>query len=270
MKALGIVALIVIGLIVVGCTSTTSNPTLAVTVTPGHGRPPFDVTITARCSVDGGTYALSINGAAAIESDSGVFTETVKSAPWNYTVTWEKHGSTASYSGSVVVENKPPIIRKPWINVGWSVSPYTPVTIDMRYSAELKTGINDPDGDTWTVDSVVIKCDNKRKNDTLFFPTMFTVEKFHVDSGNGCSTHDIYPAAVWFPAYTATKYTSSPRLPKYPWQFGGPLAGYVRAQTAPTTAFREQEATITITASDEFGASTTKSFRIHIKHYMGP
>ena len=263
-----------------GCNIGKVSPFLIITATPNGGHPPFSPVITAVCSAEGGAYTLTEEGKQPILSTDGVFTVTVDSWPYKATVTWTDGHRVARATVHVELIDQPPVIRRPWITGTYGV-PFWRTLIDLRYDGgRFHDGpcITDPDGDAWKVTSITVQCENKEEPDTLFYPSIYGIKEFHVDGSSGCNTVDIYPAAVWYPGYTAG-IDDDTGLPfsissQDGWFWDSEREqywsrGYPVLEDFTSPLFRAQNATITITAEDDLGKSTTESFIFPIIAYSG-
>jgi len=272
MKAISRLALIGLAVSLVlltGCLFPTTDNQLSVSVTPSSGHPPFAVTVTAQ-DKGGGTYTYEATGEAAVQTTERSYQTVVHEWPWKCAVEWTDGDSVAQATACVELVDEPPVIREPWISCVYGV-PFMRTQIDLRYGSEdsLHYGpcITDPEGDEWMVTSITVQCDSKDDPDTLFYPSIYGIEEFHVDAGSGCDTIDVYPAAIWYPGYTAEIDTVT-GLPFSLSEYDGDR-GYPVLKDFTSPLFRAQNATITITVEDEFGASTTESFIIPIIAYSG-
>lgn len=259
-----------------GCNISKVSPILTITTNPPSGHPPFSITITAACSVEGGTYTLTEEGKQPVSSNDGVFNANVIGWPYKATVTWTKGDSVVEATVGVKLADQPPVIRRPWIAGTYGI-PFWRTLIDLRYSGEdhMHYGpcITDPEGDAWEVTAIIVQCDNKDEPDTLFYPSIYGIKEFHVDSGSGCDTKDIYPVAIWYPGYTAEidSVTGLPfSISQKDGKSGAGDRGYPVLKHFTSPLFRAQDATITITAEDEYGKSTTASYIVSIMAYNGP
>jgi len=276
MKAILRLALIGLASLVLltGCLFPTTDNQLSVTVNPSSGHPPFAVTVTAQ-DKGGGTYTFEATGEAAFPTTERSYQTVVKDYPWKCAVEWTDGNSVAQATARVELVDEPPVIQRPWICGTYGV-PFMRTQIDLRYADEdhLHYGpcITDPEGDDWTVTSITVQCDSKDEPDTLFYPSIYGIKEFHVDAGSGCDTIDVYPAAIWYPGYTAEidTVTGLPfSLSTQDGKSGDGDRGYPVLKHFTSPLFRAQNATITITVEDEFGASTTESFIIPIIAYRG-
>lgn len=266
MKWIVRVGLFGIGLVIAllalsGCSVT--PPPFEVVVTPDSGHPPFAVTVTAQ-DMSGGTYTYEVTGMAAVQSTENVFKTVVHEWPWQCVVTWQDGDNVEHATVHVGLNNVGPTINRPLLDGKkdlWYGVPLERILVDCNYHEEdplypgylpVVTGIKDPDGDSWTLTALTIKCDLQDAPDMLFYPP-YRPGEVHADG--------IENAAIWYPTYTGvTELISGLPYPPYPEQ-GYPWNPCLN-NGVPTMP--PQDATITITAEDQFGASTTKTFRIPI------
>lgn len=232
-------------------------------VTPDSGHPPFAVTITAP-DKGGGTYTYEATGEAAVQSTDRSYQTVVHEWPWQCRVTWTDGDSVAQATAHVALNNVGPTINRPLLDGKsdlWYGVPLERILIDCNYHEEaplwpgyrpVVTGIKDPEGDRWTLIALDIKCDLQSPSDTLFYPP-YRPGVFHADG--------IDNAAVWYPTYIGpTEQISKLPYPPYP-EMGYPFDPCLDNGVPKMPS---QMATITITAEDEFGARTTKSFTIPV------
>jgi len=234
-----------------------------VEVTPDNGHPPFAVTITAQ-DMGGGTYTYEATGEAAVQSTARSYQTVVHEWPWECRVTWTDGDSVAEATAHVALNNVGPTINRPLLDGKtdlWYGVPLDRILIDCRYHEEdplwpgyrpVITGIKDPDGDAWTLTALSVKCALQSDSDTLFYPP-YMPGVYHADG--------IDNAAIWYPTYVAPIELIS-KLPYPPY----PETGYPWDPCLNNGGSKmpSQTAVITITATDEFGASTTKRFTIPI------
>ena len=247
---------------------------LMVMVTPDSGHPPFEVTITAQ-DKGGGTYTFEPTGQAAVTSEDRSYETVVNEWPWECAVTWTDGDSVAKATVRVALVNEPPTIRQPWMAGSYGV-PFWRTLLDFRFHGAScgspAKGITDPEGDDWEVTSITIQCEYNDEPDTLFYPSIFGIKEFYVDASSECNTIEVYPAAIWYPGYVA-EIQSGSGLPFSISKKDGKSVdgdrGYPVLNPFVSPLFRAQDATITVTAEDSFGASSTESFIIHIIAYTG-
>ena len=269
-----IAALIVMAVLFVSLTGCLIEPrpiaetTLNAFLSPSTGHPAFETAVIVE-DKDGGTYTYEATGQAAVQSAENEFKTIVDQYPWECVVTWTDGVDVATTTVRAGLENEGPVVNKPRI-IGWQGIPGSRTMVDCRYWADFnkETGIYDPEGDDWTMTSLVIKCENNNKPDTMFYPSIYGIKEFHVDVNTGCDTKDVYPAAIWYPTYTA----AIDKDTKLPYSLRGHDGVAETGYPAVKKSFRlplqrKQEATITISAEDEYGASTTRTFTISIKAY---
>ena len=131
-------------------------PILTVTTDPSSIHPPDEVIIEAVCSQDGGTFTLSVEREAPVESAEGVFTAAVDDWPWKATATWTDGDSVAEATVRVTLENETVVAHGLWSEP--NTYPDRELTeFDMRYISRgctgsgepvFYTGFEDPDGDS--------------------------------------------------------------------------------------------------------------------------
>jgi len=241
-------------------------PSLTAFLSPSTGHPDFKTAVIVE-DKDGGTYTYEATGQAAVQSAENEFKTIVDQYPWKCVVTWTDGIDVATTTVRAGLENEGPVVNKPRI-IGWQGIPGSRTMVDCRYWSDKGTGIYDPEGDDWTMTNLVIKCDENTKPDTMFYPSIYGIKDFHVDVNTGCDTKDIYPAAIWYPTYAA----AIEGVSNLPYSLRGHDGVAETGYPAVKKSFRlplqrKQEATITISAEDEYGASTTRIFTIPIKAY---
>ena len=241
---------------------------LAGYLSPSSGHPDFDTTVIMKET--GGTFLYEVTGHDAVTSNENTFDTTVDAWPWSCKITWQLGDDIKTLTLTPTLVNSPPVIRKPRINGAfglWKAWPYEQTTVLLNYSNDAQgheTGISDPDGDSWTITAFKIVCDsNDGEADTLFYPSRYGVLQYHVDSQEGCRAEDVYPAAVWYPTYIAELGENG--LP----ESITPLPWYELLASFVTQTLRWQYATMTVTAEDALGASSTKEFSIPIDAVIG-
>jgi len=254
-------------LIVAGCQfGVPIDPVVAPLVgrlSPSRGHPEFDTTVSIEKT--GGTFLYEVTGHDPVPSNSNTFDTTVDAWPWSCKVTWIQGDEVKIVTLTPTLVNSPPVIRKPRINGAfglWKAWPYDKTTVFLNYQNDHlghETGISDPDGDEWTLTGLEIKCDLNDEADTLFYPSRYGVEQYHIDNKSGCGARDVYPAAVWFPMYTAAEFSDN-GLPKSP----APIPWYELLAMSVRKTVRWQNAELTITAEDCFGESSTERFLLPI------
>jgi hypothetical protein len=132
-----------------------SIPILTITTNPTSIHPPGNVTITAVCSQEGGTYTLAVEGEDPVESTEGVFVATVDGWLWFAIITWTDGDSVAETAVRVALENETVVPHGLWTEPN-NYPDQGLVLIDLRYLEHgclngmpvSYTGFEDPDGDT--------------------------------------------------------------------------------------------------------------------------
>jgi len=261
--ALLMVSALIVLLIVQGCQiGEPIEPvigSLVGSLSPSRGHPTFDTTVIIQKS--GGTFMYEVTGHDPVESSENTFDTTVDTWPWTCKVTWRHGDEVKTLMLTPTLVNSPPVIRKPRIGGAfglWKAWPFEETTVFLNYQNDNfghETGISDPDGDSWTLTGLEIKCDLNDYADTLFYPSRYGVEQYHIDQGEGCDAKDVYPAVVWYPMYIATE-SSNNGFPKSLTD----LAGYEIVEKSVGKTTRWQNATITVTAEDQYGAVSTGRF----------
>jgi len=236
-------------------------------VSPSSVHPDAEVSVIAE-KKDGGTYTFEPTGQAAVQSSENILKTIVGEYPWKCVVTWTDGISVATATVRVSLENEGPIINKPRLSFGWQGIPPYRTLIDCRYWADDETGIRDPEGDDWTMTGLVVQCSRNSDPDSLFYPSIYGIKEYHVDMGSGCDTIDVYPGAIWYPSYVA-ELDEATGLPLSLSTDDCGKKGYTRVKHYTMPTRRAQTATITISAEDEYGASTTKVFTLPIRSYDG-
>ena len=242
-------------------------------LSPSRGHPDFDTTVIIQKT--GGTYLYEVTGHDPVTSTENTFDTTVDAWPWSCKVTWMQGDEIGTLTLTPTLVNSPPTIRQPWMAGGYAV-PFWRTLLNFRYygasCGSPATGITDPEGDEWRVTSITIQCEYNDEPDTLFYPSIFGIKEFYVDASSGCNTIEVYPAAIWYPGYVA-EIQSGSGLPFSISKKDGKSVdgdrGYPVLNPFVSPLFRAQDATITVTAEDSFGASSTESFIIHIIAYTG-
>jgi len=123
-----------------------------------------------------GTYTFELPN-ETIEQQSNVLYTTVDADFWQVRVTWtNSEGDQRSATATANVINDPPTIRRPEIlpGMGWFLTPLARTLLDFNYktgSVYGATGIYDPDGDAWHIDSIEVMCSEKYGlADSIFCP----------------------------------------------------------------------------------------------------
>jgi len=245
----------------------TIETNFSVMASPSSVHPDAEVAVVAE-KKDGGTYTFEPTGQATVQSAENVFRTIVGEYPWKCVVTWTDGISVATATVHITLENEGPIINQPRLSAGWQGIPGYRTFIDYRYCADEDTGIRDPEGDDWTMTRLVVQCDRNSEPDTLFYPSIYGIKEYHVDMGSGCDTIDVYPSAIWYPSYVA-EIDGITGLPFSISTDDGGKKGYPVKEHYTLPIRRAQMATITISAQDEYGASTTRTFTIPIRAYEG-
>ena len=148
-----LVLLAVLSMALGGCSLISNPPTLSVAVDPPAGHPPFDITITATCSEDGGVYVLEEDGKDPVESTEGVFKSRVTTWPYIARVVWRKGEKTVSEPVKVSLVNRRPVAHGLWTSEPYHY--HALIRFDLRYlergcesttgKPDFYTGIEDPD-----------------------------------------------------------------------------------------------------------------------------
>jgi len=146
-----------------------------VKVSPDSGHPPFEVTITATAMV-GGQYTFDLPS-GTVEQESNTLNAVVDRDPWEVRVLWsDGRDDPLEATCSVNVLNRGPKIRRPRLApyADWYLHPRERTLLDFNYYAGSMygeaTGIDDPEGDAWRVVNVVVRCEEKSIDDSIFCP----------------------------------------------------------------------------------------------------
>jgi len=158
-----------------GCTRPRENlPLLIVQLLPKTGHPPFPTEVRAT-EMGEGTYTFELPN-ETIEQQSNVLYTTVDADFWQVRVTWtNSEGDQRSATATANVINGPPIIRRPRLTPDgdWFLNPLVRTLIDFNYygGSGGATGVSDPDGDSWQIDSIEVMCSEKYGlADSIFCP----------------------------------------------------------------------------------------------------
>jgi len=149
-------------------------PSLTGQLVPKTGHPPFPTEVRAT-EMGAGTYTFELPN-ETIEQESNVLSATVDADLWQVRVTWtNSEGDQRSATATANVINDPPIIRRPRLspNGDWFLTPLVRALLDFNYHGGSggATGVSDPDGDQWRIDSVEVMCSEKYGlADSIFSP----------------------------------------------------------------------------------------------------
>lgn len=138
-----------------GCTSfNQDSEVLTVIADPNSGHPPFETTIKAVCSKEGGQYTWDETGQwQGTGSTYNSHNTIVTTWPWHCTVTWtDGSGGFAEATVGVSLENKIPVAHSLWTVPGYYQDGAL-ILIDLRYlphgceegSPLSYSGFEDPD-----------------------------------------------------------------------------------------------------------------------------
>jgi len=148
-----------------GCTVFEAVPTLSVVASPSAVHPPCDITITAVCSQEGGTFTLSTEGEDLVVYNKDnfvvdaaghvVFVATVDGWPYKAAVTWTDGTIVVEAAVRVALENEVVVPHGLWTEPN-NHPDRGLVLIDLRYlehgclngTPVSYTGFEDPDGDS--------------------------------------------------------------------------------------------------------------------------
>ena len=169
------VLLLVLVAFLAGCTQPSANVALLrLQLTPARGHPPFSTEIHAS-DMGGGTYTFELPH-QTIEQQSNVLSAVVDTDPWRVQVIWTgNEGDQRTVTVAADVLNSPPTILRPLIlpGMGWFLAPLTRTLLDFNHTigSSGATGIYDPDGDSWHIDSIEVMCSEKfGLGDSVFCP----------------------------------------------------------------------------------------------------
>ncbi|NIA03547.1 MAG: hypothetical protein GWP12_03305 [Nitrospirae bacterium] len=216
-----LLSILLIGtLLLTACSFFTVPPssTIQVQLSPDSGHPPFEVTITVT-DIAGGHYTFKLPD-RTIQQDSNTITAVVDSVPWNVTVicsTGDNNVLTGSCSANIV--NRGPTIMRPRLApyTDWFLHPRERTLLDFNHHDNSMygegTGIYDPEGDSWRIVDIEVKCQKKSDADSVFCPpyTPDDPKTFHalwndVVIENACVIYPTYtgkPCSILPPATTA-------------------------------------------------------------------
>ncbi|GEM_PF-1561254 len=160
----------------VGCTLLDEpKPLFSIGLLPKSGHPPFSVEIRVT-DMGEGTYTFTLPN-ETIEQSTNVLYTTVDADFWQVRVTWtNSEGDQQSATTIASVINNPPTIRRPEIlpGMGWFLTPLARTLLNFNYKTTAvygATGISDPDGDAWHIDSIEVMCSEKfGMADSVFCP----------------------------------------------------------------------------------------------------
>lgn len=194
--------MLIVALAISGCVRIVPPvPQISLTISPERGHPPFEVEVEAT-AMDGGTYAFSLPG-EVIEQDSNVLVCTVDSDPWTISVRWtSSDGVQRSATAAADVVNAPPLIRRPTVlpGAGWFLQPRVRTILDFNHRAGAgeTSGIYDPDGDAWHIESVSVLCKEKHGLEDSVFRPPLEPGTYQATYQNGVLPN----ACVIYPTYT--------------------------------------------------------------------
>lgn len=160
----------------VGCTLLDEpKPLFSMELLPKSGHPPFSVEIRVT-DMGEGTYTFTLPN-ETIQQSTNVLYTTVDADFWQVRVTWtNSEGDQRSATTIANVINDPPTIRRPEIlpGMGWFLTPLARTLLNFNYKTTAvygATGISDPDGDAWHIDSIKVMCSEKfGMADSVFCP----------------------------------------------------------------------------------------------------
>ena len=160
----------------VGCTLLDEpKPLFSIGLLPKSGHPPFSVEIRVT-DMGEGTYTFTLPN-ETIEQSTNVLHTIVDADFWQVRVTWtNSEGDQQSATTIASVINNPPTIRRPEIlpGMGWFLTPLARTLLNFNYKTTAvygATGISDPDGDAWHIDSIEVMCSEKfGMADSVFCP----------------------------------------------------------------------------------------------------
>ena len=255
---------IVPAVLLASCTEPDLTP-LELSIEPSSGHPPYEAVVRV-IDAGPGQYTLITPDETFTQRDRS-FSVTIDHMSWTASAAWD--GDTgARRVGEIIAStvNRAPIIGSPRLAPynEWRLRPRERTMIDFSYRegfmGQGTTGIRDPDGDAWRIESLTIQCSLKDHPDSIFRSPL-EGDLFHA----AWQGHVVDNACIVYPCYTSDESPEGlPYPPRGMTEEGYPHDPYREHNLYRGVAFPSQTAQLTITAVDSLGARTTETFTLPV------
>ena len=256
--------LIAPAVLLASCTEPDLEP-LDVSMVPSSGHPPYEAVVRV-IGAGPGHYTLLTPDETLTQRDSS-FSVTVDRMNWTASVAWDGDAGDRRIgeitAGTV---NRAPIIGAPRLAPynEWRLRPRERTLIDFSYRegfmGQGTTGIRDPDGDAWRIESLTIQCSLKDHPDSIFRSPL-EGDLFHAT----WQGHVVDNACIVYPCYTSDEGPGGlPYPPRGMTEEGYPHDPYREHNLYLGVAFPSQTAYLTITTVDSLGARATETFTLPV------
>lgn len=257
--------LVIAPLILLGsCTQPDLSP-LNLSIDPRSGHPPYEAVVHVLDAGPGG-YTL-VTPSETITQQDPSFSVTVDRMAWTASVAWEgDDGDRRVGEITAGTVNRAPIIGAPRLAPynEWRLRPRERTLIDFSYRegfmGQGTTGIRDPDGDAWWIETLTIQCSLKDHPDSIFRSPL-DGDLFHAT----WQGHVVDNACIVYPCYTSDEGPGGlPYPPRGMTEEGYPHDPYRDHNLYYGVAFPAQTARLTVSAVDSLGARTTETFTLPV------
>lgn len=251
-------------ILLTSCTEPDLSP-LDLSIEPRSGHPPYEAIIRVH-DAGPGQYTLITPTETLTQSDPA-FSVIVDRMVWSATAAWDgDRGDRRVGEITAQTFNRAPIIGTPRLAPynEWRLRPRERTLVDFTYRegfmSQGTTGIRDPDGDTWRIESLTIQCSLKNHPDSIFRSPL---------EGNVFQATwqgRVLPnACIVYPCYTSEEGPGGlPYPPRGMTEEGYPHDPYREHNLYYGVGFPAQTARLTVTAVDSLGARASEVFTLPV------